>query len=248
MWNFVNSRDIAVFVSAARQGRRQMLEAGLSPLVTEFDEAGHNAWDNAYSSPALHHWLLEQSRENRGAQRGFQPLSPGQIVDSWSTTAPGVWNVEGDTLECKADSEAANWLIGPVIAGDFEAHWDAELLTGSTGFAVCDATGAPRMQCAVPRADAGLGTWQDPSGRVIAPLDVVGQRGLMAGWNDLRLSRKGARLRLVINGWFAGEVEDPNHGENTRFALGMVDAAGQTRVRFVRLKSQKPLAGIIRQP
>ena len=233
IWCFYNGRDVAALVSSVRQSRRLLLESGLSPLVTEFDEAGHNSWDNAYSSPALYHWLLQQSSNARGLQGGFSFLKPDALLKTWTTTDPQRWRTDLDEIVATGDPPSPSSLTSSPLTADFEIHCDV-LLHGNSHLALADDAGRPLLELTLETSDTGQGSWTDSTGRVIGTLDVIGQRALRPGWNDIRLSRSGTRFKLLLNGWPASEIEDPTGGSALRFALVIGAKQKDARWRFIR--------------
>jgi len=68
IWCFHGTADKAVSVQRSQEIVAAVQSAGGQIKYTEYPDAGHNAWDRAYGSPALWHWLLGHSRTPRTEQ------------------------------------------------------------------------------------------------------------------------------------------------------------------------------------
>ena len=62
VWHFCGDKDGAQTVEFSRQMQEALKQAGADSRYTEYPGVGHNCWDNAYGTPELYTWLLEQSR------------------------------------------------------------------------------------------------------------------------------------------------------------------------------------------
>lgn len=62
VWNFHGSDDPVVPVRGSREMIAALRDAGGEPLYTEYEGAGHNVWDRAYSEPELVPWMFSQGR------------------------------------------------------------------------------------------------------------------------------------------------------------------------------------------
>lgn len=62
IWNFCGDKDGAETVKNSRDLHDALTKAGAKDRYTEYPGVGHNCWDNAYGTPELYTWLLEQSR------------------------------------------------------------------------------------------------------------------------------------------------------------------------------------------
>ena len=72
IWNFCGDKDREATVAASRLMHKTLLDQGGSPRYTEYPGVGHNCWDNAYGTPELYTWLLEQSRSQNAVSRVTQ--------------------------------------------------------------------------------------------------------------------------------------------------------------------------------
>lgn len=246
-WLFYNGRDDPTLVAAARETRRTLLEAGQSPLVTELNYSGHNAWDIAYESPALFSWLLEQSPANRASAAPFEFLSPKDLLARWDRRGRAAWTAGGDELRAEAATGGDDsLLVSQATTEVAELHFDA-YLEASSGtrivLASADPHAAPLVELVLELPAAGTGGLHDAMGRGLAPPDPAGQRALQPGWNDVRLVRTGSRWRLRLNGWPALDFADPAAGGPVRWGLAAPTAGPAARWRFVRCRtgSTKPL-------
>jgi acetyl esterase/lipase len=62
IWNFCGDQDREETVAFNREMHAALTAAGAHDKYTEYPGVGHNCWDNAYGTPELYTWLLEQSR------------------------------------------------------------------------------------------------------------------------------------------------------------------------------------------
>ena len=58
VWIFHGSADDAVPVDESRKMAEALRKLGSDFQYTEFAGVGHNAWDQAYSEPAITQWLI----------------------------------------------------------------------------------------------------------------------------------------------------------------------------------------------
>ncbi len=62
IWNFCGDKDREATVQFSRDMQSALKTAGADSRYTEYPGVGHNCWDNAYNTPELYTWLLQQSR------------------------------------------------------------------------------------------------------------------------------------------------------------------------------------------
>ncbi len=62
LWNFHGDADGTVPIAVSRARIAAMRKAGGHPLATEYAGVGHNAWEWAYTEPALTRWMFAQRR------------------------------------------------------------------------------------------------------------------------------------------------------------------------------------------
>ena len=62
IWNFCGDKDRETTVKFSRDMQAALKAAGADSQYTEYPGIGHNCWDNAYATPELFPWLLQQSR------------------------------------------------------------------------------------------------------------------------------------------------------------------------------------------
>ena len=67
IWNFCGDQDQPETVKFNREMHSALMRAGAADRYTEYEGVGHNCWDQAYGTPELYTWLLEQSREKNAA-------------------------------------------------------------------------------------------------------------------------------------------------------------------------------------
>ncbi len=233
VWSFHNRGDASGLVRLARETRRQHLVAGSSPLVTEFNQGGHNAWDAAYSSPALYRWLLEQRSGSTDPRLPFAPLAPQRVLADWTRTGPDVWTIEDADLVAPPASRNLE-LISPAWTGDWALHLDLQIEQGQPGaLALIDAADA-RHELLLPLADEGASRLATADG-VEHRTDPFAQRALRSGWNDIRIELRDRRLSVTANGWPMLQGH-PLPGESiVRIALVKKAGAAEQRFRYLRV-------------
>jgi predicted peptidase len=63
VWAFHGAKDKAVSPAEEQRMVDAVNKAGGNAKLTLYPDLGHNAWDRAYSDPALFKWLLEHARQ-----------------------------------------------------------------------------------------------------------------------------------------------------------------------------------------
>ncbi len=236
VWSFYNSGDSSGLVRAARDSRRRHFQAGASPHVTEFQQAGHNAWDSAYSSPALYRWLLEQHSGKRDSFLPFRFLAPEEVLSRWRSVGPSRWTAELDDIICH-ESAGRSELISPPFAGDWALHLDVQLAAGQpAAIAFIDSDGG-RTELMMPLSSDGF-VRLTSSGSPDVLGDSAAQRALRPGWNDIRLERLKERFSITCNGWQLLESRGQLRPGEIQVALVNHSGSSERRFRFLRLAGQ----------
>lgn len=62
LWNFHGDADTTVLPAVSRDRIAALRKAGGHPLHTEYAGVGHNAWEWAYTEPALIRWVFSKRR------------------------------------------------------------------------------------------------------------------------------------------------------------------------------------------
>lgn len=62
MWIFHGAQDQVVPVAESRAVYEALKQAGATVKYTEYPEARHNSWDNAFAEPGLFNWLFSQRK------------------------------------------------------------------------------------------------------------------------------------------------------------------------------------------
>lgn len=62
VWAFHGANDRTIPLSRSVAMVEALLAVGGNVKLTVYPEAGHDAWTQAYNSPALYEWMLQQSR------------------------------------------------------------------------------------------------------------------------------------------------------------------------------------------
>ncbi len=124
IWSFYNGQDTQSIVHSARRMHRTLLERGASPLSTEFQREGHNAWDSAYGSPALYRWILDQDAANR-PEKTYRLLSPAAILAAWQREGTADWQSTGDELKSElSDGRVESRIVSPPMPPGSELHFE----------------------------------------------------------------------------------------------------------------------------
>jgi len=67
-WVFHGGKDPAVPVENSKKMVEALKKNGGDPKLTIYPEAGHDSWTEAYNTPALYEWLLQQKRTEKKAE------------------------------------------------------------------------------------------------------------------------------------------------------------------------------------
>lgn len=240
IWCFYNEKDQQRLTDSARRMRQTLLEAGLSPLVTEFERGGHNAWDSAYGSPALYRWMLEKGVTDR-ADAPFTLLSATDVLATWKQTESDTWTADGGELTTAADRQADAMLLSPPMFGNAELHLDAFFQKGTQcrlQLLHADANDSFQGEIVVQLPASGGGGLLSFDLLHSVTLDPMAQRALCPGWNDIRLAWTEGVVKLTLNGWPALESKTQSTARSVRWALAVRPGDSPTRWRFLRVRSQ----------
>lgn len=74
LWLFHGADDRVVPPLYSRLLYRRLQQIGADVRYTEFDNTGHNSWDQAFAEPQLLPWLFSKSRESMAERRYQQPV------------------------------------------------------------------------------------------------------------------------------------------------------------------------------
>ena len=67
-WVFHGGKDPAVPLENSKKMVEALKKAGGDPKLTIYPEAGHDSWTQAYNTPELYEWLLQQKRTTKKAE------------------------------------------------------------------------------------------------------------------------------------------------------------------------------------
>ncbi|MBN1853552.1 MAG: DUF1080 domain-containing protein [Pirellulales bacterium] len=249
IWNIYNAKDEASLVETNRKFYRQLLEAGASPIVTEFRDAGHNCWIAGLRLPSLYDWMLDQSRaKNRKQTQRFRLLAAKDLVAKWSTVGPAQLAVLADeTLGVERQEEQRPaYLISDVAYPTCEFHVEVWLPDRAQSCELAlvdsdqDVSGDGPIDgytLQLPFPEHGSGGLSHSTDGWVATLDPAAQRQLRTDyWNDVRLHFGGERVLVRVNGWKAIDVRAPLKGKTLRVALVAPGGANGIQWRNVRLR------------
>lgn len=69
VWVFHGAKDTAVPLERSEQMVEALKKAEANVKFTAYPEAGHDSWTEAYNTPELYEWLLQQKRMERKPER-----------------------------------------------------------------------------------------------------------------------------------------------------------------------------------
>jgi poly(3-hydroxybutyrate) depolymerase len=245
IWNVHNDGDAESLVNSNRAVRRQLIEQGSSPLVTEYDAGGHDCWNRAYRTTAMFGWLLEQCRSRNRKSALFQYHSPERLMADWQASGGGTWTLgDEETVIGRGDETQGRGLLVSVSTGAVaELHGDV-WIRGDTdcriGF-IGDAPATDSLWVSVATTDLGTGGVVTDHGAWLAPLDPAAQSTLRTdAWNDVRVRLAAGRLTVRLNGWPAVDLPvnsiSSAPGVNYRCALATPEKDSDIQWRFVRTR------------
>lgn len=247
IWGFYNDGDEAELVEGNRRLRERLLAAGLSPLITEYHQRGHNAWSASYRTAALYEWLGRQSRSNTErlySGSGFRwLLRDATGLDDWEQRGGGNWILTDGQLRCEIDELTAgggSLVLKTELEDEFEIHFDFRASGGADILLSLDAIDAPGddLLLAIDQPERGTGgVVHVPSGQLIGSTFPLGQRAFTVDrWNDVRLSLRKQRLQISVNGVPYYDAQDPRFAGRRRIGLqARPDDANASAWRYVRL-------------
>jgi pimeloyl-ACP methyl ester carboxylesterase len=247
IWHMYNNQDYPPErVTLYRKLNRDLLEAGASPLVTEYPQPGHNCWGIAYQTPELYEWLLEQRRsQNARITETFERMLDGDDLSGWSPYANASWKIDdaGELLCESRDSDSTGFLLSDRSYSDFDLHFEFRMATASecrvaVRSAVDDGERGGLELVVVPPERGSGGIYDSDQHMWIASMDPVGQCACKADdWNDVRIRVSGDRLVVRINGWKTNDVRDERiPGSARRIALLAPTRGATIRWRNIRIR------------
>lgn len=80
-WVFHGALDRNVSVNGSRDAVAELKRLGGTPNYTEYPKLQHNCWDEAYATPDLWRWMLQQRR--KPPPKTIDYLFPGGVVRVW---------------------------------------------------------------------------------------------------------------------------------------------------------------------
>ena len=191
-----------------------------------------------------------------GCQSGM-PLFNGKDLTGWVEVASrGAWSAENGILTCSGEKDGYAWLSTDRKYGDFELTLECRLPEeGNSGVFLRAPAREGRIsmtgfevQMRDDRADTTL---DDVSGAVFRRIAASGKYSRPIGqWNDLKLTMRGRRLRIELNGRLVSETDidqvvpqgkDPAMKDvpNEGF-IGLQNHAMPVEFRNVRIRPLKP--------
>lgn len=243
IWGFYNGRDNREVVKSGRDARRILIEAGLSPLMTEFDQLGHNAW-HAYDNPFLYEWLLEQRRSKNAERPRYTVWSPQETIQAWDAAGSGEWTVANKT-EVRGRIQAQGQesvLTCPQSLAEGEVHVDLFLEEGMAGrLRLTSLKTGEVCDFVLTLTSSGFGGLKVGNAPLV-PFDPIAQRALDRGWNDIRIFLTGGELSVSLNGWPALQGPIPFGDDHVTWSLVAGSSGNGSRWRYPRMIRSAPLS------
>ncbi len=235
VWGFYNGRDNQGVVQSGRTARKVLLEAGLSPLMTEYDQLGHNAW-HSYDNPFLYEWLLRQSRSKNAGRPSYKLWGSEQVREQWDATNLQTW-LGQSTQSIQNNTElpdALGLIVCPDSLRQGEIHLDTFLSKEQLSrIHLRSESGDWTCEVAVGLSTSGVaGVILNRTTAI--PFDPVAQRALRSGWNDIRIARDPNGISISLNGWTALTFADPIGKESIRWAVTATPEELDSRWRYLR--------------
>lgn len=252
IWIIYNSGDKPELVSANRAIRRQLIERGNSPLVTEYDAGGHDCWNRAYRTTALYGWLLEQSRPINQQAMLFQYFPPERLLSEWQSPEHGSWEAGEQDVIIGRDNGTSrrSELISSGAESALELHGDVWLRDDTEcriGLLAEDPK-AESWWISILPPKLGTGGVVDNQGAWLGRLDPASQHTLRTdAWNDVRVQLSDGRIEARLNGWSALDVaikSDKSDVVPTKYrcALATPENGSDIKWRFIRARFKESLS------
>jgi len=224
---------------------KSLLKVGGSPRYTEYPGVGHNCWDNAYNTPALSTWFLEQSRSHNAKPKGkFVSIFNGRDLTGWKVHGTEKWYVDKESnLVCESGPDKAyGYLATTRPYGDFEIHLEFQLVAnGNSGvFFRSQLAGTSirgwQAEVAPPNSNSG-GVYESGGRGWLAKPNAQGQAALRATeWNDYRIKVVGDHVVIHLNGWKSTEFRDKKVGKGKGVIALQIHSGGGVKVRWRNIR------------
>lgn len=232
-WSFYNSGDRDYVTQSSRVAVSMMLQGGLSPIATEYDRQGHDAWTEAYKTTVVFDWLLKQSKTGNRRSGKYRLWSDEDVVALWQLDHIG--QVSRDNGE---DDQRIQGLrfVSPELSGDCELHAELQLENGDrreVGLLDANVKQLALIRIELPAVGTGLFSVGDETAK---PLDPVAQRSLRVGWNDVRFTKQGLSVHVQLNGWPAAECELPADSRTCRWTVQSANKNELSGLRNLRTR------------
>lgn len=202
VWCFYNSGDVVA--ESAREFRRQLISAGASPRFTEYQGEGHNAWDAAYASPALYHWMLQADSSKRRKDR-FSLVPTNQLLANVADSqAAAGWQIDDASLTVNpAEPDARARLVSQLVGKSASLHFDVYLSNGDVCVLdiACSVEGTDSASLAKMTLETSNVGRHKPIGFDYQASLPIATHALNTGWNEVRIDLDEQALNLFVNGW-----------------------------------------------
>ena len=240
IWSFHNSGDQEGLVASAREFQKNLIKAGASPLVTEYQQPGHDSWNNAYRDPALFRWLVRQRRDDSQERVKYRLVDLEQLAGNSLTTGVRADNEQRILVN---EGWTTSDLFEIPVSTD-QLHFEY-LSNGRVACEVVVLTPSEKstdpwqelLTVRIPWPEGGTASIKSPQGNAIG--SALAQRSLRANsWNDIRVELIASHCRVQLNGWELMDLSLSADQSPTliRFALRLapVKDSNEQQYRYLR--------------
>lgn len=216
IWSYSVEDDGADLVRLNRKAHKSLLDAGLSPHLTEVgtkgveQKDGHDAWSFAYRDGGMYRWLAAQERDNQSPRsQRFDLLDLTKILGPF-VPVESVDPIFEAVARIPAESSDKEQVSRSTLSGQGLVEIHLEFRTTNkikrfgVGFLSPEKSNFDQdsfVDLAIDDLNSG-GVYSWPARRCIVPaLPVAEHAFYIDGWNDLRLKFSQGRLTVELNGW-----------------------------------------------
>ena len=255
VWSYYVNEDSAELGHINRKAHTLLLEAGLSPHLTELSTQGkvvkntHDAWTFAYRDGGMYRWLVAQQRgEASGHEPAFQRLDLTSVAESQGSVAESGSRF-GAEVRVSAGVPVPLRMTLPELAGpgleEVHLEFRASGQVPRLGVGLLRPNRSPTepevmFEIAIRDLHAsGLYSWPDRK-CLTATGSLSEQAYYPEGWNDLRMKFERGQLTVELNGWKMLDAV-PYMASGTDSVLGFMAEGESTEsvtVRNVRVRRE----------
>ena len=241
-------------VASAREFQKNLIEAGASPLVTEYQKPGHDSWNNAYRDPALFSWLVRQRRDDSQERVKYRLVDLEQLAGE---SLPTGVRVDNEQRVLVNEGQTTSDLFEIPVRTD-QLHFEYQ----SYGKVACEVvvltptgksadTWQELLTVRIPWPEDGSASIRSQQRNAIG--NALAQRSLRTNsWNDIRVELIAGHCRVQLNGWELMDLSLPTDQlpALVRFALRLapVKDGDEQRYRYLRTAIPTVNSTTVRSP